>query len=78
VKPAYVERTDQKENTEKKRLDTGEPYWAVEAQSEKKTEERKLGTNQLTEFVQGASKSGSVENFMCYCSSNLLKFYNYL
>jgi hypothetical protein len=26
VKPAYVERTDQKENTEKKRLDTGEPY----------------------------------------------------
>jgi hypothetical protein len=34
-----------------------------------------LDTDLLTEFVQGASKSGCVEDFVCYCSSNLLKCY---
>jgi hypothetical protein len=29
----------------------------------------------LTEFVQGASKSGSVGDFVCYWSSTLLKCY---
>jgi hypothetical protein len=60
-------------NTEEKRLDTGESYYVVEAQSENKTEERRLCTELLTEFVQGASKSGNVEDFVCYCSSNFLK-----
>jgi hypothetical protein len=44
----------------------------VEAQPEN----RRLGTDLLTEFVQGTSKSGSVEDFVCYCSSKLLKCYN--
>jgi hypothetical protein len=50
------------QNTEEKRLGTGEYYQVVEAQN--KTEERRLGTDLLTEFVQGASKSGSVEDFV--------------
>jgi hypothetical protein len=45
------------QKTEEKRLDTGESYWVVEADSENKTD-------LLTEFVQGASKSGSAENFV--------------
>jgi hypothetical protein len=61
-------------DTEEKRLDTGESYRVVEIQSENK----RLATDLLTEFVQGASKSGSVEDFVCYCSSNLLKCYKYL
>jgi hypothetical protein len=40
--------------------DTGESYRVVEAQSENKTEEKRLGTDLLTEFVQGTSKSGNV------------------
>jgi hypothetical protein len=59
------------QDTEEKRLDTGESYQVVEAQSENKTEDRRLGTDLLTEFVQGAPNSGSVEDFVCYCSSNL-------
>jgi hypothetical protein len=43
----------------------------VEAQSENKTDEKRLGTDLLTEFVQGASKIGSVEDFVCYCSSKI-------
>jgi hypothetical protein len=45
---------------------------------EKKTEEKRLCTGLLTAFVQGASNSGSVENFVRCCSSNLWKCYNYL
>jgi hypothetical protein len=60
LKSAKVEKTDQ--NTEQKRLDTGESYRVAEAQSENKTEERRLGTDLLTEFVQGASKSECVED----------------
>jgi hypothetical protein len=63
---------------EEKRLDTGESYRVSEAQSENKTEEKRLGTDLHTEFVQGASKGGSVEDFVCYCSSNILKCYKYL
>jgi hypothetical protein len=37
------------------------------------TAPKRLDTDLLTEFVQGVSKSGSVENFVCYSSSNLLK-----
>jgi hypothetical protein len=48
-------RDEPKENTEEKRLDTGESYRVAEAQFENKT-------HLLTEFVQGASKSGSVED----------------
>jgi hypothetical protein len=33
VKPAQVERSDQKENTEEKRLDTGEPYRVLHIRS---------------------------------------------
>jgi hypothetical protein len=36
VKPAKVERTDQKKKAEEKRLDTGESYGEVEAKSENK------------------------------------------
>jgi hypothetical protein len=66
------------QNIEGKRLDTGKSYRVVEAQLENKTEERGLGTDLLTEFVQGACKGGIVENFVCYCSSNLLKCYKYM
>jgi hypothetical protein len=67
-------------NTEERRLYTGESYRLVliEAHSKNKTEERRLGTDLLTEFVQGASKSGSAEDFVCYWSSNLLKCYRCL
>jgi hypothetical protein len=63
---------------EDKRLDNGEPYRVVEGQPQNKTEKRRLGTDLLSEFVQGAFKSGSVEDFMYYCSSNLLKCYKYV
>jgi hypothetical protein len=52
------------------------PTDVVEAQPENKAEERRLGTNMLTEFIQGASKSGSVEDFVCYYPSKLLKCCN--
>jgi hypothetical protein len=51
-----------------KRRDTGESYGVLETQN--KREERRLGSDLLTEFVQGASKGGSVEVFGCYCSGN--------
>jgi hypothetical protein len=69
----FDETVPQREIDYKKHRDTGKPFRAVNAQPENKTEEKRLGTDLLTEFVQGASKSGSVEDFMCYCSSNLLK-----
>jgi hypothetical protein len=56
---------------------TGESYRVVVAQSENKREERKLGTDLLIEFVQAASKCGSVEDFVCYCFNNLFKCYKY-
>jgi hypothetical protein len=56
---------------------TGEFYQVVEAQSENKTEEKRLRTDLLTEFVQGPSKSGCVEDFLCYCS-NLSECNKYL
>jgi hypothetical protein len=59
------------QSTEEKRLETGESYRAVEAQSE-----RRLCTDLLTEFVQGTSKCGIVEDFVCYCSNNLLNVVN--
>jgi hypothetical protein len=62
VKPAYVERTDQKENTEEKETYTGESYRVSEAQPENETD-------RLTEFVQGASKSGNIQDFVSYFSS---------
>jgi hypothetical protein len=46
-----------------KRLETEESYQVVEAQSRDKTEEERLGTGPLTELIQGAFKSGSVEPF---------------
>jgi hypothetical protein len=52
------------ENTEEKRLDTGESGRVAEVQSENKAEERRLGTDLLTESVKRASKSGSVEDFV--------------
>jgi hypothetical protein len=59
-------------------LDTGESYRVVEAQSEKETEEKRFGTDLLTEFVQGAFKNGRFEDFVCYCSSNVSNCYKYL
>jgi hypothetical protein len=44
-------------NTEEKRLETGESYRVVETQAENETEERRLDTDLLPEFIQGASKS---------------------
>jgi hypothetical protein len=54
-------RSRQKRN----RLDSGESYRVLEAQPQSKPEERRLGADLLTEFVQGASKRGSVEDFVC-------------
>jgi hypothetical protein len=63
-------------NTEKKRLDTGESCRVAEAQSENKTEEKRLGTDLHTELVQGASNSVEVlMTSVCYYSSDLLKCY---
>jgi hypothetical protein len=50
----------------KKYTDTAGHYRGVEAQFENKTEEKRLGTDLLTEFIQGASKSGSVEDFVLF------------
>jgi hypothetical protein len=44
----------------------------------KKAEEKRLGTDLLTEFMQRASKSQCVDDFVCYCSSDLSKCYKYL
>jgi hypothetical protein len=41
----------------RKDFDTGEFYQVVEAQYENKTEERRFGTDLLTEFVQGVLKT---------------------
>jgi hypothetical protein len=38
----------------------GESYRVIEAQSENKAEQKRLGRDLLTEFVQGGSKSGCV------------------
>jgi hypothetical protein len=46
----------------RERLDTGQSYRAVEAQSKNKAEEKILGTDLITKFVQGASKSGCAED----------------
>jgi hypothetical protein len=54
------------------RMNTGEYYRIVD---ENKTEEQRLGTDLFIELVHGASKSGSVEDFVCFCSTNLLKCY---
>jgi hypothetical protein len=67
VKPAQVERTDQKENTEEKRLDTEEFCQVVEAQSQNKTD-------RPTEFVQGATKRLGVEVLKTLCVIILVSF----
>jgi hypothetical protein len=66
----------QGEIDDKKHTNTGESYRVVEAQSVKKTEEKRLDKDLLTEFVQGASKSGNVEDFVCYYSSNFWSVIN--
>jgi hypothetical protein len=71
--PGWCEASLSRQNTEHRtqiqedcrRVDTGELCRVVEAQSKNKTEEERLDTDLLTEFVQGASKSGSVEDFVC-------------
>jgi hypothetical protein len=52
VKPAEVERTDQKKNAEEKRTYT----YILESATENK---KRLGTDLLTDFVRGASKGAS-------------------
>jgi hypothetical protein len=74
----WPEERDEYYRIQAEEIDIRESYWVVEAQSKNKTEERKLGTDLPTEFVQGASKSGSVEAFVCYYYSNLMKCYKYL
>jgi hypothetical protein len=50
-------RREEKRREEKRREE--------KRREEKRREEKRLGTDLLTEFVQGASKSGSVEDFAC-------------
>jgi hypothetical protein len=50
----------------------------VEAQSENKTKESRLGTELLTKFVQGAIKSGNVEDFARYYTSHILERFKYV
>jgi hypothetical protein len=53
VKPAYVKKIDQNKSSKERREEiyTGEYYRVVEAQSENKTEEKRLSTDLPTEFV---------------------------
>jgi hypothetical protein len=45
----------------------------VESQSDNKTEEKRLGTDLFTEFVQRAFKSGSLEDFDFRDTPNSMK-----